>query len=303
MSQTPPAPRPNPFPPPPAGAPRPPVPSAPPPGISAPPAPALKRSGPSPGLLAAAILLAGIATALGYYTITLLQSRRADRQELETTKQVVADLRSAQTESLAKDKEQTQRLQENEQALVNLRAELESAQTELKDLRQVKADSEAVLRDFRDVAARFQRMVDAGKLKVSMRRGRMVVDLPARVLFASGSAELSDDGQASLREVAKVLRGVKGKRFIVGGHSDNIGLRASSPFTSNWALSAARAVTVTEALVRSGLRASNLVAAGYGPHDPIRRNSTKAGRKANRRIEIILEPKLRGLPSRIEKKL
>jgi chemotaxis protein MotB len=130
----------------------------------------------------------------------------------------------------------------------------------------------------------------------------MVVDLPAQVLFPSGSAELSDEGKKSLREVAKILRRVKGKRFIVGGHSDNVKLTGTGQYSSNWALSAARAVTVTESLVRFGLRADHLVAAGYGPHDPVAGNHSEAGRQENRRIEIILEPKVRELPELPDKK-
>ena len=264
-------------------------------------APAPRR--PSAGLIALALLLAGIAAALAYYSISLLQSQRADRRELATQKQVVEELRTAQTQSLQKDKKQQDRLLKTEQELVTLRANLSSANAELEELRGLKEDSEAVMRDFKAVAARFQRMIDSGKLSVTMRRGRMVVDLPARVLFASGDAELSEDGQESLREVAEVLRGVRDKRFIVGGHTDNVKLRGHSQYSSNWALSAARAVTVTEALVRSGLRPSKLVAAGFGPHDPVWKNTTAKGRQQNRRIEIILEPILRQLPTRIEKKL
>jgi chemotaxis protein MotB len=60
-------------------------------------------------------------------------------------------------------------------------------------------------------------------------------------------------------------------------------------------------VNVTGALVRAGLKPQQLVAAGYGEFDPIARNGNEAGRQANRRIEIILEPRLRdvaGVPKK-----
>ena len=83
----------------------------------------------------------------------------------------------------------------------------------------------------------------------------MIVELPAAVLFASGSAELSGDGRQALQEIAKILKKVPGKRFMVGGHTDDVPLTKNAAYASNWALSAARAVMVTEELIQAGLRA------------------------------------------------
>lgn len=255
------------------------------------------------GLLLSAVLLACVAAGLGYYSLTLWKSDRAARAELRTTRQAVVELRTAHAESEQKGKHREQRLVETDRELAAARATLAEAQERLATLEQAKADVDADVQALREMASRFQRMIDAGKLKVIYRRGRMVVDLPAQVLFPSGSAELSDDGKKSLREVARILRGVKGKRFIVAGHTDTEKLISGAEYSSNWALSAARAVTVTESLVRYGMRADHLVAAGYGPHDPVASNHSESGRQENRRIEIILEPKVRELPERLEKRL
>jgi chemotaxis protein MotB len=138
-------------------------------------------------------------------------------------------------------------------------------------------------------------MIDSGRLKVTFRRGRMIVELPAQVLFPSGSAELTDDGQKSLAEVAHILRVMRGRHFIVGGHTDNVPV-STERFANNWELSTARAVTVTGALIRGGLRPEQLVAAGYSEYDPVARNTSEAGRQKNRRIEIMLEPRLKPIP-------
>src|SRR5206468_11280039 len=81
----------------------------------------------------------------------------------------------------------------------------------------------------------------------------------------------------------------------VAGHTDNLPV-ASGKFDNSWELSSQRAVKVTELLIDKGVPAPNLVAAGYGPYDPIASNSTSTGRQKNRRIEIILEPNLKDLP-------
>ena len=138
-------------------------------------------------------------------------------------------------------------------------------------------------------------MISTGKLEVTFRRGRMIVQLPEKVLFPSGSADLTKDGKEALKQVAKILRKVANKRFIVAGHTDNVPI-SNEEFASNWELPVARAVNVAKSLVSTGLSARRLSAAGYAQFDPIATNSTAAGRQRNRRIEIILEPRLKKPP-------
>jgi chemotaxis protein MotB len=174
-------------------------------------------------------------------------------------------------------------------------AELVAANMSVVELVDERGELGAELAEFKQMSRELSRMIDSGRLQVSFRRGRMVVELKAQVLFSSGSADLTAEGKDALKEVAKSLRGFKDRHFIVAGHTDN--KPVSGPFENNWALSSARALNVTGALIRSGLRPQQLVAAGYGEYDPIARNTTDAGRQANRRIEIILEPRLRDVKS------
>src|SRR6185295_4936242 len=76
--------------------------------------------------------------------------------------------------------------------------------------------------------------------------------------------------------------------FLVGGHTDNV--PAVKEYKSNWELSAARALRVTDALIAHGMPPKRLVLAGYSEYDPVASNGSEAGRQKNRRIEIILEP-------------
>jgi chemotaxis protein MotB len=128
----------------------------------------------------------------------------------------------------------------------------------------------------------------------------MVVKLPASVLFASASAELSKGGKDALREVAIILRQVSDRRFMVAGHTDNLPIDRRAipppPFKNNLELSTARALTVAEQLILSGMSPARLVAAGYGEHEPVAENKTEPGRQENRRIEIVLLPNVTELP-------
>ena len=123
----------------------------------------------------------------------------------------------------------------------------------------------------------------------------MVVELPEAVLFASGSARLKKDGAKILAQVAPVLVGLKDRSFQVGGYTDNVPIRTKR-FPSNWELSAARAVDVTELLIEYGMPGSRVSAAAYGETHPVASNDTKEGRAQNRRIEIALMPNLDELP-------
>jgi chemotaxis protein MotB len=184
------------------------------------------------------------------------------------------------------DKVKQEELEKLSQDLAN---NMNATKAELEDLRKEHADAAKRLALFKTLGEKLQKMIDAGKLSVGVRRGQMIVKLPAEVLFASGSAQLSPEGQAPLRELAAVLKQFPDRRFMVAGHTDNVPI-VSSSFKSNWELSTARAVTVTEFLASAGMNPAKLVAAGYSEYDPVRPNTTDAGRGENRRIEIVLLP-------------
>jgi chemotaxis protein MotB len=257
----------------------------------------------STGLWLVTITATLLALGLGYVTWMQSQGHQIALAELGTAKGSLQSLEKqhAQTVQSASDQqklmaEQKQRLEQDGSELSDLKAKLGAAEARLNEL---ETQSEALnehVTEFRALTKQFQRMIDSGKLQVNFRRGRMIVELPAAVLFASGSAELSSDGRQALQEIAKILRKVPGKRFMVGGHTDDVPIGKNSSYTSNWSLSAARAVMVTEAMVQAGLRANHLVAAGYGEFDPIASNASDRGRTKNRRIEIVLEPDLAKVP-------
>jgi len=211
----------------------------------------------------------------------------ADALQSVKTHSADADKQLAEC-TTARDADKAKR-EETEKLAQDTANNLSATKAELEELRQEHADADKRLAMFKALGQRLRKMIDAGKLEVTTRRGRMIVKLPAEVLFASGSAQLSPEGQAPLREVAAALRSFADRRFMIAGHTDNVPIGPSN-FKSNWELSTARAVTVTEFMAGVGMNPARLVAAGYGEYDPIRGNGSDAGRKENRRIEIVLLP-------------
>ncbi|WP_455212421.1 OmpA family protein [Kaarinaea lacus] len=117
------------------------------------------------------------------------------------------------------------------------------------------------------------------------------VNLPAEVLFESGSADVSTEGKVVLHKVALELKDVP-FQTIVGGFTDNVAIskRLATQFPSNWDLAAARATQVVRLLEESGVPGEQLVAVSFGENQPIADNDNPEGRAQNRRIEIRLRP-------------
>lgn len=176
-----------------------------------------------------------------------------------------------------------------------LQGSVEQMTAALADLERRRAEAEARVQEFRSLLARFRSLIDAGKLKVRIVDGRMVVVLATDVLFASGSASLSKDGKAAIVEVAGVLASIPKRTFQVEGHTDSVPI-SSAQFPSNWELAAARAITVTRTMVDAGLPGERVSAAGFAEFKPVAPNDTQEGKAQNRRIEITIVPDLSTLP-------
>jgi len=168
---------------------------------------------------------------------------------------------------------------------------LDQAKRRLEELRKAQAAAEQRAALFRDLALKLRSMVDAGELKITLRGGRMVLQLPNEVLFDSGRTDLKPTGKDALGSIAQVLKTIEKRHFQVAGHTDNVPIQ-NSPFASNWELSCARALAVVHFLIGEGVSSELLSAAGYGQFDPLASNENPTGRKSNRRTEIVLQPNI-----------
>jgi len=160
---------------------------------------------------------------------------------------------------------------------------------QLEELRKQKAAAEARAALFHDFLAKFKKMIDAGKVSIKVRHGRIVLTLKNDVLFDEGKTDLKPEGKAALSEIAQTLKTVSARSFQVSGHTDNLPIK-NKDFASNWELSTQRAVVVVKFLAQAGVSSGVLSAAGYGEFDPIVANDSEASRAQNRRTEIVLQP-------------
>lgn len=178
----------------------------------------------------------------------------------------------------------------------NLEASVADMQAALTELERRKAEADARIAEYKAFLQKFQTLVDEGKLKVKIRDGKMVIELATDVLFASGKADLSENGGIAVREVSRVLQTIADREFQIEGHTDNKPLRRDGKYESNWDLAAARAITVVMTMVDEGMPATKVSAASFGDSKPTSTNDTEQGRTLNRRIEIVVVPDLSSLP-------
>ncbi len=187
---------------------------------------------------------------------------------------------------------------------IELTKDLAAKEAMLAEMRKEKALAKKRMDTMKNMLKKFKTLIAAGKLNVKIRNGKMVLELPSAILFESGKAELSEEGQKTLVEVAEVLSKIKNREFQVAGHTDSDPIK-SSGFSSNWELSTSRALAVVIFLEKNKMNPKYLSAAGYSEHQPAESNKTDKGKSANRRIEITLMPNLDELPdlSDLEKEL
>lgn len=131
----------------------------------------------------------------------------------------------------------------------------------------------------------------AARIQIDRLREGLRTRLPAETLFASGSAELTPEGERVLARLGAQLADLD-YQVRVQGHTDDVAIRGALAvrYPTNWDLAAARAVRVVRALAAAGVPPERLAAVSLGEYDPIVPGDSPEARAENRRIEIRLVP-------------
>jgi chemotaxis protein MotB len=198
------------------------------------------------------------------------------------------DLKTRKTEL----QEATQNLTNAQQQLKLAQSELEAKNRRLLELEQALAKKDSASNALRKAVADALTGFDQSQLKVHIKNGKVYVSMEEKLLFGSGSYQVSAEGAYAIRKVAGVLAANKDINIMIEGHTDPVPFR-SDVLLDNWDLSVKRATSVTRILLEnSGIDPSRIIAAGRGPYVPLVPNDTPEGKRKNRRTEIILTPSL-----------
>jgi chemotaxis protein MotB len=133
-----------------------------------------------------------------------------------------------------------------------------------------------------------------GDINIKVDKGVVYIDISDKLLFKSGSFDVTENAKAVLGKVAQVLKNQPDIEFMVEGHTDSIPYVGKNiGLIDNWDLSVKRATSVVRILQKQhGLDPTKIAAAGRGEYKPIEDNSSKNGRAANRRTRIVILPQL-----------
>ena len=141
--------------------------------------------------------------------------------------------------------------------------------------------------------SRLEQEIADKEVSLKMAERGLVITFVADILFDSGKDKVRSEAYPVLDKVARVLsENIPDYNIGIEGHTDNVPIKHSG-WKSNWELSSARALSVLHYLVdQKGLAPVRVQAVGYGEYRPVDTNDTAAGRKANRRVEIVVLPKV-----------
>ena len=191
--------------------------------------------------------------------------------------------------------------------LVAKQALLKAQQDSLEAAKTVLAAKEARINEMQSILDQKDAEVKALKNKVSAalkgfegsglnvmeKDGKVYVSMDEKLLFASGSWNINEQGLKAIKQLAGVLETEKEISVLIEGHTDNVPYRGSGQVKDNWDLSVLRATAVVKAILASGeIDPVRLSASGRSEYLPVNSNDNAEARAKNRRTEIILTPNL-----------
>lgn len=209
-------------------------------------------------------------------------------EEGEKIKQLQKEL-DAKTKKM---NEQQLALDQQEKNQKELAEQLADREARVKELQRRIAEKDSVLNALQNKLTQALLGFKDSGLTVEMKDGKVYVSLDNKLLFASGKHTVDVKGKQALKELALVLKEQADILIMVEGHTDDVPLNGQQQIKDNWDLSVMRATSVVKELTVNGVDSKHVIAAGRGEYIPKMEGKTKEARAKNRRIEIIISPRL-----------
>ncbi|ANH59344.1 OmpA/MotB family protein [Dokdonia donghaensis] len=204
-------------------------------------------------------------------------------------RQLLAELESKQND-LA---EKTAALEAERKRLERLQKDLADRSARVDELEGLIAAKDAKMRGLKDAISKALTDFEGKGLTVEQRDGKVYVSLENKLLFDSGSWTVGTNGTKAVKQLGSVLADNPEIAVLIEGHTDNVPYGGSGNLQGNWDLSAKRATSIVNILRQNKrIDPKNLTAAGRGEYAPVAENDTPENKAKNRRIEVILTPKL-----------
>ena len=218
-------------------------------------------------------------------------------KKMDVLKDSYAALEKNSSESLkanmAKNRELLEQLGAKEKALALEQEQLNKNNQRLQELEALIVAKEESMRKLKETLSKALNSFEGKGLTVEQKNGKVYVSMENKLLFKSGSWAVGTEGKTAVVEVGKVLGDNPDISVLIEGHTDDDPFGGSGPIADNWDLSTKRATAIVAILSENkSVNKQNLTAAGRGEFSPLASNATAEGKAKNRRIEIILTPRL-----------
>ncbi|MBG6235254.1 chemotaxis protein MotB [Pedobacter sp. CAN_A7] len=186
------------------------------------------------------------------------------------------------------------KLRSNSSTEINkLSGDLKAREQRLKEVEEVLRKRDAATNQLKEKLQSALLGFTQSGLSVDIKNGKVYVSLMDKLLFPSGSIVIDDKGKQALKELAKVLKQQPEINIAVEGHTDSQKIKNLGQIKDNWDLSVLRSTSVVRYLTEvENVESVRMTATGKGEFQPLADNSNADSRSKNRRIEIVLSPKL-----------
>ena len=238
------------------------------------------------------------------YDLLTAKNSQMMSNKAKETKKLLKELQNTREELLKKEDELLtleQNLSVKQKELLNTQKELIEREKKVIELQSIINRKDSLLSALKDRISSALLGFEGDGLTITQKNGKVYISLEEQLLFASGSWQVDSRGREALSKLSKALENQQDINVLIEGHTDSIPFGGRGQIKDNWDLSVVRATAIVRILTSSSsIDPERLTAAGKGEFVPITSNSTSAGRSANRRIEIILTPKLYDLYELLE---
>jgi chemotaxis protein MotB len=223
----------------------------------------------------------------------LLEQIQQNQEALLQKESELFDAERALNERTLAAQKLEEELSDRELAMKGLEGSLSERNQKLIALQQALHQKDSVAQALRRKVADALLGFEGKGLTVAMRDGKVYVSLDEKLMFASGSSAVDARGAEAVGSLAKVLEQNPNINVTIEGHTDDVPYRGTGQLQDNWDLSVKRATSVVRIMLRNrGVEPSRVTAAGRAEFVPLQPGKTPEARQANRRIEVILAPKL-----------
>ncbi len=177
--------------------------------------------------------------------------------------------------------------------LLKLESDMQERSERIAELETLINSKDQAMRDLKNAISNALTAFEGKGLTVEQRDGKVYVSMENKLLFKSGSWAVGSEGRSAIEQLGSVLADNPEIDVLIEGHTDNDPFSSGGPIANNWDLSTKRATAIVQILSENeNINLENLTAAGRSEYAPLVSNDTLEGKAKNRRIEVVLTPKL-----------